>query len=310
MGIVRRFTCAIALLGTVSMASGCASMQSRSPRSPRATEPAAEQRGKADSLPTSLDGLAFVRDGKLYLVTGMTVSEIVRDGRIKLAAVSGGPGALLVTEEQAAGAGVVLVDGARMEPGRTLLRVAEASTLLAVRFGRLGGQLYRAIQGDPGARLLKSPIAAPSTVKPVSLPGGFSGEFDVDASSGGIVYTSATQGPARLLAVGGPSRARELTSALATIFAPAISAKGDAVCFTGQKRSGDQIALWVLAASGGPARRLASTAGLVPTHPVFSEDGQWIAYRGGDDGLLRVVRVDGTQLQTTPFSADDAPFAW
>ena len=301
--------CGIAML-TLAPASGCAPAHIAPPPSAQQRSRAAEQTRTAGSLSASLDGLAFVRDGRLYRVSGGVATEIVRDGRGKLGVVPAGVGALLVTEEHGDGVDVVYVRGEGTKSTRMLLHVAEASTLLGERLGRSSGQLYRAMQGDPAARLLKSPLDAPSNVTTLSLPSAFSGEFDVNGADDTLVYTSATQNPTRLLVVDSPQRTRELTAGLAAIFTPAVAGSGDRICFTGQQRTGDPIALWVFELRRNALRRLASTVGLTPTHPVFSEDGSRIAFRGGRDGALHVVRADGSGLQTLPFSADDATLAW
>ena len=51
--------------------------------------------------------------------------------------------------------------------------------------------------------------------------------------------------------------------------------------------------LWSVAASGGIARRLTANLGAV-THPLFSPDGEWLAFVGreeGQPGGLSGVRV-------------------
>ena len=303
MGFLGRVMFGIAVLVSASVAFGCAPAQTAPPLA--RLQPAAEQTRTADSLSPSLDGLAFVRDGKLYRVSGTTAIEIVRDGRRKLGVVSADrSNALLLTEEHGDGADVVFVHGTGTRSAKTLLNVADANALLGVHYDFLDGRLYRAVEGDPSARLMTSPLDRPSDVTTLALEDAFSGEFDIDALGGTVVYTSAAQNPARLLASRG-SHTRVLTSRLVAVFAPAVSPDGLSVCFTG-----DAIAVWVLDLSGKSLRRLAPTAGLVPTHPVFSGDGLWIAFRSGSDGELHAIRADGTGARTLPFVADDAALAW
>jgi hypothetical protein len=300
------------LLVSAATIAGCAPSKPALPASQRQRVPGAERTHAVGSLPASLDGLVFIRDGRLYRVTAGVAAEIAEDGRRKLAVASADGAGLVVTEEDGDGSDVVLASSAHVQPEKTLLHVDEASTLLSARFARSSGQLFRAMQGDPSATLFASSIRKPSAVTTLALAsdGDFSGEFDVNGPADTLVYTSATQNPASLFSIGGSGRRLTLVSDLATIFAPAVARSGSLVCFTGQKHAGDPMALWVLGIGDGPPRRLASTSGLVPTHPVLSEDGSWVAFRGGEDSALYLVRPDGTQLRKLPFVSDDAPLAW
>jgi hypothetical protein len=301
----------LALGGALALAAlaltGCAPAKSAAP-GPANQLPGAVQPLAPDSLSGSLDGLSFLLDGKLYRVSGGAASEITRDGRRKLGVVSvDGSNGLLVTEQAGAGADVMYVRGAGS--ALRLMHVDAASTLLGVQLDAVRKRLYRAMEGDPSARLAVARLAHPSKVATISLGTSFSGEFDVCARDRGIAYTSATQKPTRLYYLRAGSVA-VLTSKLAAAFTPAVSENGALVCVTGTRHAGGEIALWVLDRQTKKLRKLGSTQGLVPTHPVFSADGSWIAFRGGQDGALHAVRTDGSGLQTLPLIADDAPMAW
>lgn len=297
----------IALVVSAAMVSGCTGARSARPAVNRLRS-SAERPHAADSLSASLDGLAFVRDGKLYRVSGAVATEIGRDGRRKLGVVSAGGNGLLVTEQSGEGADVVLVHGADPRSMRTLVHVDSASGLSGVRMDARRGTLYRALDGDPTPRLFVSPVARASQATAVVLGGSFSGEFDLVVRPVRVVYTSATQDPAAVYVSGGAGP-RVVTAKLATAFAPAVSGNGRLMCLTGARRAGDPIAIWVVDVDGSGLRRLDATAGFAPTHPVFSPDGAWIAYRG-HDGALHTVRPDGTGERTLPFSADDVTIAW
>jgi len=304
MKIARTVLLGLALAALV-IAGGCAPAG-------RVSAPAASASSGAssDSLPASLDGLAFVADGTLYRVSGGKAAEVARDGHTKLGVVTvRGDNGLLVTEASGDGARVVLVRGGGTQSMDELLRVNSASALLGVRLDTAKGRLYRAVDGDPSPRLVASGIAKGSAEVTVALEGSFSGEFDIDELGLGLVYTSATQSPATLRSGGGP-KAAVLTTKLATAFAPCVSANGNKVCLIATKTAGEPVAVWVFDRGPETLRRLDSTAKLAPSHPVFSGDGSWIAFRSDNDGKLHVVRADGTGGYALPFAADDATIAW
>jgi hypothetical protein len=293
----------LALLA-VMLSSGCVPAR----REPLSTKPGSTR--SADSLPASLDGLAFVSDGKLFRVSGGVATEIARDGHRKSGVVSvHDDNGLLVTEETGDGASVVLVHGAGTESIKTLLRVKSASTLGDVRMNAATSKLYRALDGDPSPRLVVSTTGPGSKATTVALEGSFSGEFDIDELGMGVIYTSATQAPASLRSAGGP-KAAVLSEKLATAFTPTVSDSGERICLTGAKREGEPIAVWVFDRGSDVLERLDATSGLSPAHPVFSGDGSWIAFRSGKDGALYAVRTDGTGQRKLPFTADDAAIAW
>jgi len=307
MRIARTLVAGVAVLAAL-VPSGCAPAQ----RAPATTPsgPSAEQTRSPDSLSASLDGLTFVRDGKLFRVSGGTASEIVRDDHRKLGVVSvhGGNG-LLVTEESGEAASVVWVRGPGSGSSRTLLRVESASSLAAVRMDAVGGRLYWALDGDPSPRLMVSAAKLGARETTVALDGSFSGEFDIDELGKGVVYTSAGQNPAALRSAGG-SKSTVLTTKLATAFSPTVSENGERICLTGTKVPGEPIAVWVFDRGTDSIERLEASVGLDPSHPVFSGDGSWIAFRSGTDGALHVVRTNGTDERALTFVADDATIAW
>jgi hypothetical protein len=307
MKTTRTAVIGLALLA-MALSSGCAPARRVPASAP--TGSSAEQTRTADSLSASLDGLSFVSDGKLFRVSGGAATEIARDGQRKSGVVSvHGDNSLLVTEETGDGAGVVLVRGVGTNSIKTVLRVKSASTLGDVRLNAATGRLYRALDGDPAPRLVVSTTEQGSEEATVALEGSFSGEFDIDELGLGVIYTSATQNPAALRSGGGP-KSTVLTAKLATAFSPAVSGSGDRICLTGTKTAGEPIAVWVFDRGNDSLQRLDATSGLSPTHPVFSGDGSWIAFRSGKDGALHAVRTDGTGERKLPFTADDTTIAW
>ena len=308
MSNARTIVSGLSLLALLLAPSGCAPALRVPTSAPPG--PSAEQTRPADSLPASLDGLTFVRGARLYRVSGGVVTEIARDGRRKLGVVSvHGDDGLLVTEEAGDGASVVLVHGTGTEVMKTLLRVRSASTLAGVGMNAASGMLYRALDGEPSARLVVSSTRPGSKETTVVLAGSFSGEFDIDELGLGVVYTTAVQNPTSLRSAGGP-KATVLTSKLATAFSPNVSDSGERICLTGARAAGEQIAVWVFDRGSDELRRLGSTAPLLPAHPVFSRDGSWIAFRSGKDGALHVVRADGSGARALAFTADDTTIAW
>jgi dipeptidyl aminopeptidase/acylaminoacyl peptidase len=305
----RAITTGVVMLAMLAALAGCTSAVS--PTAPAApTQPPASA-PTASSLSAPLDGLMFIRDGALYRVANGAAGEILSDGHRKIAlATTKGSADVLVSEAKDSGVDVVWVRGRGANLPTTLLRhIPNVSDFVGARIDSLGSRLYVALSGDPSARMIWSPLGQPSVTNTMTLGFSFSGEFDLDYWGRGIVYTSVSQNPARLLLARGAT-AVQLTSKTASAFTPAVSNDGESVCFTGAAKAADKIAVWVLDRRTNAVRQLAATRGLQPANPVFSADGQWIAFRAGTDGQLRVVRVDGSGLTKLSYLADDVPLAW
>src|SRR5437588_3225659 len=85
---------------------------------------------------------------------------------------------------------------------------------------------------------------------------------------------------------------------------PAVSAKLVAFCYAGD--------LWVVGRDGGDARRLTAGVGL-ESYPVFSPDGETVAFAGEYEGNLDVYTVPaagGVPRRLTHHPDPDVPVAW
>jgi hypothetical protein len=309
MGNTRRVAIAVALLACTCAIAGC-SLKAALPGAPGGAA-SSESTGSAGPPPTSVDGLTFVSKGALWEVASGNAEEILKDGRSKLAVspLTHGSG-LVVTEASGDGADVMeLGDDDGKQSTQSLAHVASASQLAGVRVDASAGTYYLALDGDPAARLVVARAGDSAAPKPHALGRPFGGEFDLDSSGGGVVYTSVGQNPARLW-VTNSGGTHALTPPMATVFSPAVSPKNGDVCFTGTSRTGDKPGLWVLDRAKKSVKRIAAAAGLAAQFPVFSASGKWIAFRSGTDGRLRIVRADGSGMYALPFSADEAPLAW
>src|SRR5436309_2149784 len=85
---------------------------------------------------------------------------------------------------------------------------------------------------------------------------------------------------------------------------PAVSAKLVAFCYAGD--------LWVVGRDGGNARRLTAGVGL-ESYPVFSPDGEQVAFAGEYEGNLDVYTVPvagGVPKRITHHPFPDVPVGW
>ena len=106
------------------------------------------------------------------------------------------------------------------------------------------------------------------------------------------------------------STERPLAAGLATAFTPSFSRDGERVCLTGSERAGAPISVYVVDVESGDARVIAGTEGLSPTSPVFSPDGESVAFRSATDGAVWIVSVAGGEPDKLALTADEAPISW
>lgn len=188
--------------------------------------------------------------------------------------------------------------------------LAVSGELGTARATGASASVYYSVHGYPSARLFAAD-ARDLASRPASIGLGddFSGEFDV-SSGGVVVYTGTHQNPASVF-LRARSRSRPIVEGFATAFTPALSPDAEQIAFTGTAREGDAIALWVVDAAGTRPRLVTGSVGLVPTWPVFSGDGERIAFRSAADGTIWVASGDGTAGPTpTGVACDDAPLGW
>lgn len=301
---MRGLRCGVAVLclvGLVGLA-GCAPPK---PVELAAVVPAAAP----EPLPPSADGIAFVRDGAAFVVSGGSAGEIAADGATKVAVgYSADGGSLLVTEERGTRRVVLMAPASTGEPGSVVLDHAQGSTLGGVRAVPNTKQLFSSIYGDPATQLVVSGLAPASKKSTVPLQGAFSGEFDVDAT-GAIAYTGSGQNPATVMLRTG-TKERPLAAGLALAFTPAFSRDGARVCFTGSEKAAGPISVWVVDRASGTPRLVAGTENLKPMSPVFSPDGRSIAFRSAIDGSIWVAPAEGGEPRRLPLTCDEAPIGW
>ncbi len=293
---------AVCLLGVFGL-TGCAPPEDAGPTS---NAPSAEPR----PLPPAADGIAFIRDGRAFVIRAGAAREVAANGAEKLdVAYSADGKELLVTEAQGAQRVVRMAAAGDRAPGRVVLESDDGSNLGPVRAATARGRLYRAVFGDPVNRLVVSGLAPGSKSSNVALRGTFSGEFDVDATGGSIVYAGTGQNPATVMLRTGVTE-WPLVAGLATAFTPSFSRDGGRICLTGSERAGGPISVYVVAVDSGEPRVVAGTGGLMPTSPVFSPDGTSIAFRSAADGAVWIVPVDGGKPDKLALTADEAPISW
>jgi hypothetical protein len=298
---LRLLIAAIALAALLVTAAGCASRPV-----PPGARPSASMRA---TLPPESSGIAFVRDGRTYVIRHGAAAEVARDGNRKLAVGYSADGEMLLITEQRLGRVVALMVPARAgADGREILASSDGSALGAVRAIPEKGVVYRSAYGAPECQLLVSQMGADSQGHGVPLEGTFSGEFDVGAA-GEIVYTGAGQNPATLMLVARGS-SRPLATGMATAFAPAFARNGARVCFTGSERAQDPLGLWTVDLTSGAAHYVEGSQRVRPTFPVFSPDGTKIAVRSAADGSIWVFPLEGGHGLRLDLRTDDAPIGW
>jgi hypothetical protein len=148
-----------------------------------------------------------------------------------------------------------------------------------------------------------------SELVPVPLADSFGGDFAVSPDGSTIVYVGTWQVPAKVI-MRTPDSETDLALGLATAYSPVFSPEGDKVCLVGSQALDGETAIWIFDADGGNCREIASTRGLAPTFPVFSPDGQRIAFRSWKLGDIWTVVVDRGELTRYAINAADAPIAW
>jgi WD40-like Beta Propeller Repeat len=273
-------------------------------RTPGASSPSPQP------LPPAADGLAFVRDGKSFVIKAGAAKEVAADGGEKVdLAYSADGKMLIVTEARGSQRVVRLLDAGDRTSSTVVLESGDGSNLGPVRAATASGPLYRAELGDPANSLVVSALTPGSKSSTVALQAAFSGEFDVDARSGSIVYTGAGQNPATVMLRTGDAE-RPLATGLAAAFTPSFSSDGGQICLTGAERAGGPIAVYTVDRESGERRVVEGTEDLTPTSPVFSPDGASIAFRSAVDGSLWIASSIGGAPRKLDVTADEAPIGW
>ncbi len=295
---------AVACLLGVLVLPGCARPDDAGPTSvaTSARASALASCGGRNRCSSATAGRWSVREGEEH--------EIAANGAEKLEVAYSADGEdLLVTEAQGTRRVVRMVAADAVAPGAVVLESGDGSNLGPVRAVTARGRLYRAVFGDPVNRLVVSGLAPGSKSSNVALRGTFSGEFDVDATGASIVYTGTGQNPATVMLRSG-STERPLVAGLATAFTPSFSRDGERICLTGSERAGGDISVYIVDVESGEARVLGGTEGLNPTSPVFSPDGESVAFRSATDGVVWIVSVAGGEPDKLALTADEAPISW
>ena len=138
---------------------------------------------------------------------------------------------------------------------------------------------------------------------------GIDGDFAVSPDGSTIVYIGPSQIPAKII-LRTPAAETDLDLGLAAAHSPVYSPDGSKICLVGSRDVNGDTALWLLDADGGNCTEIAATRGLTPTYPVFSPDGQRIAFRNWTLGDIWTIDVHGGELTRYALNAADAPFAW
>lgn len=261
------------------------------------------------TLTKEADGISYVDAGKLMVLRGGQVEQVTTPGMVQAVGIGIGvdAGGLVVREAPAAKSARLSWYSSVTDKLNELPASGAIGSLGSVRYLSNLDSIWFSVYGDPDT-LLKSATPPDAEAMTRALDSRFNGEFDVDSRGETIAYVGTSQNPSTLMLRDGEGESAVPTK-LALIFSPEFSVDDTLLCFVGGQ-SGEDLSIWVFDRGQGELRELSKTRGLKPTAPVFSAEGEKVAFRSAEDGSLWIVDVASGKPQKLPVVADEGPIGW
>ena len=190
-----------------------------------------------------------------------------------------------------------------------LLRYDSLPGLNNVHYDQTTDSVWLSTTQDASHATLWTAHPHTAQLTPVPLQNDFSGDFAVSPDGSTIFYVGARQNQAEA-SLRTPDADEKLSLGLATTYMPVFSPDGSKVCLVGSAKLDDSTSLWLFDVATGSCTKIASTEGLTPTYPVFSPDGQRIAFRDWALGDIWTVNPGNHELRRYSLNAGEAPIAW
>jgi hypothetical protein len=295
--------------------------------------PAQDSAGEAvaaQPVDARLDGLAFVGgESHIYRVTSGSTSEIEGATSSSGTGVSYSLGRGWLVYSPVEPRIPVDIDAASTSEGgetRRLLTHESSNAIVGARYDETSDQLWFALyEGDTyslwttksqtsdpvDTLLMEGKTSADPDKMPASVPLAHDcrGDFAVSPDGSTIVYLGLWETPVKAF-IRTQGSETQLPLGLATAYSPVFSPDAGKICFVGSEEAVGETSLWIYDRQTEKCTKLAATEGLVPTYPVFSPDGQRIAFRNWELGDLWTVDLDGGNLTRYALAVGQAPIAW
>lgn len=258
-----------------------------------------------DTSYPELEGVSFVREGSVWFVKNGVARTVVPDAAPWSLRTSRSGDA--VTWISLAG-GDARVMGAMKGDWRpeAIWETGYGSLLTEAVHDDVADTLWFMASGELTATLGVVERARGDAEKLLVLPVDVGPSFSVGYEEGSLFFASAVQQPATLLGIG--DEVSVLLEA-ARLFTPRCSPDGARIAVTGSPDAAGDIRLWVVDTSGEPTVEIEGGPG-APTDPVWSPDGERVAFRDAETGTVWVTSPGGTTATDTGLRVEEGGLAW
>lgn len=286
----------------VTLLAGCGG--GASPPAPTVA-PHTDRSAPSARVHASLEGLVWIADGGIWAAEdGEARLVIEADDPWSLRGSRSGEAITFLAREGGHARLLTAVKGDwRAEP----IWESELGSLLAEAVhDDVSDMIWFSVSGEATTTIALCEPGNTEHVTVLDLPLAVAPHFAVRFEDGVLIAPGAAQAPARLyLFDPGPTPLFTASS----LFSPRLSPDGSRVLVTGSKRQGEPLGLWAVDLERDQPVEIGTGPG-IPADPVWSPDGDRVAFRDLETGTVWTAPARGGPAADSGVRAEEGGLAW